>query len=417
MFHRREAGEFTGAGTWRRGGGWFQGSPTVSERDAMKLIVVGGSNTVMNPGWLPSFIRKLERQHGLRLSVVSNHATGNTTTGYGLYRLASDPMLVEADVLMIEYAINDEFAYTNNVGRTHWARLYEGVIRYALSVNPRLKIISVIFETKTVATSSGIPPISANIGYISEWYGVGQINITREIIRRYGAEMLFEPDFYVENDSAHYGRSVGVPLVAEIIAEIFMLWAAVDQSNAVLPRPIDTGEYSGAKAFDIARFAKLEGFDATQFGNSRFQVETFNLAQRSFRLRLKHGRLLGIEYVCARNTAPFYISLENRIWECDPMKDGVKNGTYSFLLSNMPCEFLFGDGLLAPEKSDDALIVISASPPGAVTHKWIPRDGSPYDPQPGGAAPGFPVKGILYSGEMLGCSIRADGHEALAAAG
>jgi hypothetical protein len=414
---RSETGRFIGAGTLRRPRGSLQESQTVPERKEMRIIVVGGSNTVMNPGWLPAFLRKLEEREGLRLSIVSNHATGNTTIGYGLYRLVSDPALAEADALIIEYAINDEFAYISDAGRTHWARLYEGVIRYALSINPRLKIFSLIFETKTVATASGIPRISSGISYISEWYGVGYVDITREIIQRFGAGMLTEREFYVDNDSAHYGRSLGVPLIVDIIAEAFLRLAVADRSTAALPHPIDINECSGARAFDVSQFAKREGFDTTQYGNSRFQVEAFDLARRSFRIRLKRGRLLGIEYVCARNTAPFYISLENRIWECDPMKDGVKNGTYSFLLSHMPCEFLVDGRLLAPEKSEDALIVISASPPGAVTDKWIPRDGSPYDPGPGGAAPGFPVKGILYSGEMLGCSIRADIHDALAAAG
>jgi len=53
----------------------------------LRTTIIGGSNTVMEPGYLGQMLAAAERQ-GLRLDVVENMAVGGTTNTYGLFRLA-----------------------------------------------------------------------------------------------------------------------------------------------------------------------------------------------------------------------------------------------------------------------------------------------------------------------------------------
>jgi hypothetical protein len=369
----------------------------------IKVVVIGGSNTLMNPGWFPKFI-SMAADRGLSISVLENYAIGNTTIGYGFYCLLKNDALRNADVLMIEYAINDEFIYRDIPGFRHWARLYEGLIRFAVGLNPTIKIFSVILETRRVALADEISQISSNIVYLSHWYQIGFVDLSRELNIRHGLSVLADEKLYAQNDAAHYSTNKGVPAVAEIAADAFA--ELVRAPTYELSSPVDRRAFVSVGRLDVVDLARAQGLDIKTYKNKRFSLSTFDLAAFALRIRIKKGILLGIEFVCERNTAPFYITIGSLSWECDPMKSGVKDGTYKFLLSYMPCEFLYGSGLTKYDELNQGLIVLSSKRPDSVTNKWLPRDGSVYVRAESEPKEVFPIMGILYSGELTGYSLK-----------
>ncbi len=183
--------------------------------DRLKTIVIGGSNTVITRGYIDTLLHSC-RQQGLPIDVIADHAVGNTTIGYGLMLLKREPMLATADLLLIEYAINDDFAY--NVREDllrHWSRLYEGVIRYARTINPRIRILTILLDTRTGEWAHRVPQIASRTYYICHTYDAWFCDVNRDILRAYGPSVLEDEGFYATGDSAHYARPIATAIVGK----------------------------------------------------------------------------------------------------------------------------------------------------------------------------------------------------------
>ncbi|MCE3543790.1 hypothetical protein LXJ56_26800, partial [Escherichia coli] len=74
----------------------------------LKTVIIGGSNTVMLPGYLPSLLATMARR-GIDLDIAADLAVGGTTSAFGLYQLKTYDKLADCDLLLIEYALNDAF--------------------------------------------------------------------------------------------------------------------------------------------------------------------------------------------------------------------------------------------------------------------------------------------------------------------
>ena len=49
----------------------------------LKTVIIGGSNTVMLPGYLPSLLATMARR-GIDLDIAADLAVGGTTSAFGL---------------------------------------------------------------------------------------------------------------------------------------------------------------------------------------------------------------------------------------------------------------------------------------------------------------------------------------------
>src|SRR5690349_21150385 len=107
------------------------------------------------------------RRAGVSVDIVRDLSVGNTTIGYGLYRIVEQtPDWASIDLVIIEYALNDEFIYSRDlVSLRHWARLYEGCIRALRIANPEILVFSVILSRRGGQFVDRIPLISASITY------------------------------------------------------------------------------------------------------------------------------------------------------------------------------------------------------------------------------------------------------------
>ncbi len=119
-------------------------------------------------------------------------AVGGTTSAYGLFRLKSGDALEQSDLLIIEYALNDAFIYGDERRQfRHWARIYEGILRHALTRNPRLKICTLVFGARNGSWLGSVPSIDAGIHYLSDWYGtIADRYLARADARPFGRDVV-----------------------------------------------------------------------------------------------------------------------------------------------------------------------------------------------------------------------------------
>lgn len=371
----------------------------------LRTTIIGGSNTVMQPGYLGQLI-EMSAQRGVPLEIVADLAIGGTTSAFGLYQLKVSDALEKSDLLLIEYVINDAFIYGDERRQfRHWARLYEGIIRYALARNPKLKICSLIFGARNGSWLASIPSIDAGIHYLSDYYGVECVDLSRLLLRRYGREVVSDPAFYV--DQGHYNRPVVTGMVADLAAEAIAGFAAnrwQDIRPAFLPPAIDPDHFADAQVIDHKTlFGAAHDCGLIAYNNRRFSLDAVDLAQHEVTLTLDGGKLLGIFHVSTPDTATLALHRNDAGYACSLLKGGVREGKFKFLAALLPCEFLYGADLLQPTGTETIRLRRADSEDAALT-SHVAKDNVPPAAK-AAASDRLPLLGLLHSGRCLGLSV------------
>lgn len=367
----------------------------------LKTVIIGGSNTVMRPGYLPSLFSLLSCR-SIDIDIVADLAVGGTTSAFGLFQLKKSNILKQCDLLLIEYAINDAFIYGEERGPfRHWARFYEGIIRYSLQENPRLKIVSLIFGAKTGSYMTAVPSIDAGIHYISEWYGMPVINVSRLLIQRYGRDVLKDPSFYV--DSAHYARPVATTIIANLIAEELESCLQRPHRAGALAPCIDPQNFSTASILEASFLHDRLGFNRVDYSNQRFSVSAADLGQSRLRLEIDNGRPLALAYVCEPKIIPLEITLANanEAIRCALLKGSVRDGKFKFLMSMLSCDFLYNSTLL--QEPPRFACRIAAAKAEGVYKDYLPKDNVNHEVVCD-TAPVVPIVGLLHTGKVRSCT-------------
>lgn len=370
---------------------------------ALRTIVIGGSNTVMQPGYWPTLLANMARR-GVALDVIADLSVGGTTSGFGLFQLkASEHHLAEADVLIIEYALNDAFVYGDERRPVrHWARFYEGIIRYALSKNPNLHIVSLVFGFRNGSYTSAVPSIDAGMHYISDWYGTSVINISRYLMLRFGREVVTDPAFY--SDQGHYARPIATSIVADIIAKDLQRILATPVRPQALPLAIDVHNFADAKVIDAKTLIETGGLPTRDYRNRRFAATTADIGDFRLKLEFEKGRPLAFSYVCTPDISQLQISTPNETIEAAMLKGGVRDGFFKFLLSMLSCEFLYpGPALLQEPVKFSCSIQAAQGVSGAGRH--VPKDNVAHGEFNASAERVMPLLGMLYTGTLKSCVI------------
>lgn len=367
----------------------------------LKTIIVGGSNTVIAGGYIESTVRA-SAVRGIDLDIVVDLSVGNTTIGYGLLQLDGEPALKTCDLLIIEYAINDEFAYATSVQMLRfWNRLHEAILRKALSVNPKLRVVIVHLSTRTGDWTSGISELAARSCYLADYYGACFVDVNRALMTRFGERVVGHADFYVEGDSAHYARPFSTAMIGDVVAGALADWLAREPPRpARLPSPIDSGEVSSACVIPLDLIAAAVDRPVKRYKNWRFSIAAVNVAGLKLDITLRGGVLLGVEYVCESCTVdPVFDTIKGSV-RVSSMKFGVRNGVYKFLISYLPTEFLFP---LFPDLAvPPAEHVVTLRTRGDHDHDYVPRDGTPFLSELKSNEDGvFPLGRVLYTGTLV----------------
>lgn len=374
----------------------------------LKTLIIGGSNTVMQPGYLPSLLATMARR-GVELNIVADLAVGGTTSAFGLYQLKiREQELADCDLLLIEYALNDFFVYGDERRPfRHWARFYEGIIRFARERNPNLRIATIVFGQRNGPFLTSVPSIDAGINYISQCYGTICVDISRMLMQKLGREVVTHPTFY--SDQGHYARPVATTMVANLIADVLEPALAAPFRAAALPPAIDPEHFAGARALDGTWLAKRLGRPVVEYGNRRFSVAAMDLGRDRLRFEIEKGMLLALNYVCEPRTPPLDIRLGEEMHRAALLKGGVRDGAYKFLVSMLSFEFLYGPTLLDMQQTRS--LVLTGGTEAAEHKLHVPKDSIRHDTLP--AEPVLPIGGLLFTGNLKICAIeKAEPHAA-----
>lgn len=104
----------------------------------MKLLVIGGSNSLMKRGYVEELDRLVQAENVHGITQIDNVSVGANGCIRGL-ESAKLSKIKNYDVVVIEYFIND-FQIISRDGVGFWLSSYEGLIRYILSENPAIII-------------------------------------------------------------------------------------------------------------------------------------------------------------------------------------------------------------------------------------------------------------------------------------
>lgn len=365
----------------------------------LNLSVIGGSNTLMNPGYFPQMLAKAE-QRGTNINVIANLAIGGTTSAAGLYQLKTTDVLEKSDVLLIATTINDNWIYGNERRPfRHWARLYEGIIRYALMRNPKLVICSVILGTNNGTYLEAVPSIEAGIYYLSSWYGVDVVDVDRHLLTHYGRQVLQSPDFYL--DEGHYQRPIATSIVAEIVTEQVLAAVAKGPRTAAMPPAVDAKNFAHVSTVSAGTLRDVSGVPLVPYKSRLFEAEAFELGTRELSFRIEGGKLGGIMYACEPRTGVISVSYNDKPINVATQKSGVQSGQFRFLTSMMLGDFIFND-ILDEEQSGTYRFKLHGG--AAPSDLKIPASCQPHPGEDSGSS--FAILGIMHSGVMQDLSIR-----------
>lgn len=346
----------------------------------MKIAIIGGSNTVMRPGYASQLIGSGQRL-GLEIEVAANFAVGNTTSAAGLMQLKASQCLELCDVLLIEYALNDSSAFgETRLQIERWARMYESIIRYAFAVNPKIKILSAIFVQKNGAHRAALPSLHAGIYYLTEWYQIDKVDINVELMRRFGRNIYDVAGIYA--DAAHYSRPIITQLISEIIA--YKLLNLTERFDAI-PPAVDPRHFAEAVLVDVVAHAPSA---EKKYNNSRFSLNAIDLASADLRFKLD-GQIVAAQFVCVPNISRMYIRSSSTWYEVPTMRVGIRDGRYSFLSAILLLDQI--------PKSEDLTYTISVKRP-PVSPQVIKQHGAPA--YSGALESTLPLSKLLVTGNL-----------------
>ena len=374
----------------------------------LRTMLIGGSNSVISHGYAVNMVATC-RKAGVEIELAHDFSVGNTTSGYGLYRLKNAiDELKSMDLLIVEYALNDEFIYALHPWNLrHWARLYEGILRCAREINPIIIVFSVILSTRIGHFTDRIPAITSGIAYLSDWYGESYIDVNRLASERFGYAVVRNEQFYMPGDSAHYLSPTVTSVIGEMIGEKLVETVARRREAAPrgLPAPVDPQNYAATTALSATDWAPRLGQAPTKLHNWRFSINSVDLARNKVAVTIEDGKLLGVEYACVADSGPLYIEIGGSHFRAGTMVGGVQDGAYKFLICWLPLEFVYPDALLTPSSGRTIIGMSGQKPKDVKIIKSNPRSNVQFDRERLADINSCYISGILHSGRCANVDI------------
>ncbi|QEU06953.1 SGNH/GDSL hydrolase family protein [Paracoccus yeei] len=356
----------------------------------LNAVVIGGSNTVMRPGYLPELPRCFH-PFGIELHIVANLPVGNTSIMMGLMQLkANVDALRAADVLFIEYTLNDTSFYTGPDGLAKWSRGYEGAIRFARTVNQKIKIVPIIFATQTGVHRTGINPLHAGVHYLAAHYGLAVADVNSAFIQRFGADFFEQPGMY--QDFAHYQRPVVTNLAAEVVAERTAPYLLSDLVPGPLPPKLCATDYAECS---LIRHPDVPIPTILNFKNYLYDVNAFEVAGNCITLEIEGGSIVAAQYICLEDAAQLYIQMNGAWFQCQTLQPGLVKPTYKFLLSMLNFD-------LPPAEGINRITLTTQRPEGVDLTKLVQVGTKP----PVRPERSLPIAGLMHTGKLI--SVRVE---------
>ena len=232
----------------------------------MNILVIGGSNSVMKPGYLDRMAAALNKT-GHVVGTLGNLSVGGNNCLIGLENLKSAATPGAYDKIVVEFAINDMSLATPR-GFETWQCAYEGLLRHILRTHPRAQVYHLLLGRMAAESRARTERIRVGmreiVGHYSRCRDVRLLDFDRALRKILGDDQARIEAQY--QDGVHYGQKNGAPMLGRYVAR--HLAAPPVRVAGAWPAPLH------AQAFDRAELHRLaEGpadTEVREFRNTRF---------------------------------------------------------------------------------------------------------------------------------------------------
>ncbi|WP_223178053.1 SGNH/GDSL hydrolase family protein [Sphingobium scionense] len=183
--------------------------------DTLKLCVIGGSNSLMRNGYTPPLVANLERRTGKKVD-FRNLSVGGTFCHFGLWQVVTKGQHIDADVIIVEYALNDAELARFGIHQ-QWTKAYEGMIARLRRDNPTAQILTPLLFSRSNTGRTQISGISSGVALINMRYGVSTIDVTQELLAKAPLN-YWDPAKEWHRDQSHYHKFLQV-MIGEMVAD------------------------------------------------------------------------------------------------------------------------------------------------------------------------------------------------------
>ena len=146
----------------------------------VKVAYLGGSITAQ-PGWRPKTLSHFQKTFPTAKFSEINAAIGGTGSDLGVFRLKQDVLDAKADLLFVEFAVNDGGAAPEQI-----FRCIEGIVRQTWRMLPQCDICFVYTITETLVPpmlEGKFPRAASAMEEVADHYGIPTIHMAMEVAR------------------------------------------------------------------------------------------------------------------------------------------------------------------------------------------------------------------------------------------
>jgi len=308
----------------------------------MNFLFVGGSNTLMQKGYVYQF-EKLYETFLHKKITVKNIAIGANSCVHGLELLKSESDLSKYDCIVVEYVVNDYKLALSSTIHT-WKRTYEAIIRFLIkNTRPGVRIINLILGRRDPRTFFRQEKLAKDIHKFADKYlkygNVEVVDATKALMEISEYKQEIYASFY--KDSAHYSLPTGSSLVASLLLNQYV--AGLRKRKLEFP-PLVDNKKEGLENSVVINAAEFGNAHKT-FKNSKLEVSALAISPgASIELEIP-GSVIGFTYISTfdclsvlveeEGESPFFIDCRNK-W--------VQEDHSRFMLKNLPLAWKNWDG-------------------------------------------------------------------------
>ena len=352
----------------------------------------------MRHGYVPALVAQIENVMGLQVNLQSL-AIGGTFSQFGLWQLLTKKTHLDADVIIVEYALNDsELATSAALGQ--WARAYEGLLAKLRREAPQAQIICPLLVSRGRVITSGLNPLLAGVVMINTRYEVATIDVTAEIAAKAPPDYWsVTRDWYA--DGSHYAKPFQAMIGELITAEIR---SGAGRSHRRNVPPISHDHFAGVRSAAEDRIQETlvpEGTPAEVLENSVIR-ETAYIMTPGNRVQLRvTGEIVALILVSTRKDGIVAYHHDERVAYAGLYRKAFSDPKFSFLMNTFLPEQYFRSPPVVPESPSTVSIeILDAASVAALPPKSVISRSTAMAP-PGMDKPmSLALVDIVYTGEL-----------------
>jgi acetyl esterase/lipase/lysophospholipase L1-like esterase len=216
------------------------------------VAFIGGSITEME-GYRPLVSKYLQQRFPQTEFTFTAAGISSTCSTTGAFRLQSDVLAADPDLLFVEFAVNDD--QDGEHAARECLRGMEGVIRQALVHNPNIDIVITHFVNPPMLEllqAGETPTSSGQHERVAYHYGVASSDLAREVADRITAGNLTWQQ-YGGTHPKPPGNQLAADLVIDILEAAWKTPLADDAQPTAhrLPKPLDRNSYFRGRFVDL----------------------------------------------------------------------------------------------------------------------------------------------------------------------